>query len=60
MSIPVFPGNYIGQNYVRIQSITPDKLILTELNGSSYGNWVYRNVELPLSGSGRDNQSGHL
>lgn len=52
----VFPGNYIGQNYGRIQSITPDKLILTELIEDSYGNWVYRNAELPLSGSGRDNQ----
>ena len=26
----VYPGNYIGQNYGRIQSITEDKIILTE------------------------------
>ena len=37
----VYPGNYIGQNYGRIQSITEDKIILTEQVEDSYGNWVY-------------------
>ncbi|WP_253353294.1 pilus assembly protein PilP [Neisseria perflava] len=45
----VAPGNYIGQNHGRIQSITEDKIILTELIEDSYGNWVHRKAELPLS-----------
>lgn len=45
----VSPGNYLGQNHGRIQSITPDKIILTELVEDSSGNWTYRQAELPLS-----------
>ncbi|KPN73897.1 MULTISPECIES: pilus assembly protein PilP [Neisseria] len=47
----VLPGNYIGQNHGRIQSITADKILITELVEDSYGNWAYRKAELPLSGS---------
>ncbi len=50
----VYPGNYIGQNYGRIQSITEDKIILTEQVEDSYGNWVYRKAELPLSSKDAD------
>lgn len=46
-------GNYIGQNYGRIQAITPDKIEIMEVVEDSYGNWIYRKAELPLS-SGSD------
>lgn len=45
----VVPGNYIGQNYGKIQKITEDKIVLTEMIEDSYGNWIYRTAELPLS-----------
>ena len=45
----VKPGNYIGQNFGRIQSITPERIVLTEVVEDSYGNWIFRNAELPLS-----------
>lgn len=45
----VMPGNYIGQNHGKIQRITEDKIIITELIEDSYGNWIYRTAELPLS-----------
>lgn len=45
----VQPGTYIGQNYGRIQSITPDLITITELVEDTYGNWTYRKAELPLS-----------
>lgn len=45
----VQPGNYIGQNHGRIQSITPDLITITELVEDTYGNWAYRKAELPLS-----------
>lgn len=45
----VVPGNYIGQNYGKIQRITEDKIIITEMVEDSYGNWIYRTAELPLS-----------
>ena len=45
----VVPGNYIGQNYGKIQKITEDKIIITEMVEDSYGNWIYRTAELPLS-----------
>lgn len=45
----VQPGNYIGQNHGRIQSITPDLITITELVEDTYGNWTYRKAELPLS-----------
>lgn len=44
-------GNYIGQNYGKIQKITEDKIILDELVEDSYGNWVYRTAELALNGT---------
>lgn len=53
----VYPGNYIGQNYGKIQSITEDLIVLTELVEDSTGNWIYRKAELPLSsqaGNGAD------
>lgn len=50
----VKPGNYMGQNFGRIQSITPDKIILTEVVEDSYGNWIFRNAELPLSSGAAD------
>lgn len=45
----VVPGNYIGQNYGRIEKITTDKIVVTEMIEDSYGNWIYRTAELPLS-----------
>ncbi|MDO1509909.1 MULTISPECIES: pilus assembly protein PilP [unclassified Neisseria] len=45
----VHVGNYIGQNFGHIQSIVPDKILLTEVVEDSYGNWTYRKTELPLS-----------
>ncbi|WP_416190012.1 pilus assembly protein PilP [Neisseria sp. CCUG17229] len=44
----VVPGNYIGQNYGKIQRITKDKIIITEMVEDSYGNWIDRIAELPL------------
>lgn len=44
-------GNYLGQNYGRISAIEPGKLVVTELVEDSYGNWIDRPVELPLSSS---------
>ena len=46
----VYPGNHIGQNYGRIQKITEDKIILTELVEDGSGNWIYRNAELAAAG----------
>ncbi|PSJ80976.1 pilus assembly protein PilP [Neisseria iguanae] len=45
----VVPGNYIGQNYGKIQRITEDKIVITEMVEDSYGNWIYRTAELPLN-----------
>ncbi|UOO82697.1 pilus assembly protein PilP [Uruburuella testudinis] len=47
-------GNYIGQNFGQIQSITDDKIVLTEVVEDTYGNWVFRNAELPLSSGAAD------
>ncbi|UOO76760.1 pilus assembly protein PilP [Neisseria sp. Dent CA1/247] len=47
----VLPGNYIGQNHGRIQSIIADKILITELVEDSNGNWTYRKAELLLSSS---------
>lgn len=52
----VLPGNYIGQNYGRIQNITEDKIILTEQVEDSLGNWVYRKAELPLSANAENGE----
>ncbi|MFC3874492.1 pilus assembly protein PilP [Neisseria musculi] len=51
----VQPGNYIGQNHGRIQSITADLITITELVEDTYGNWTYRKAELPLSSSADNN-----
>lgn len=50
----VKPGNYMGQNFGRIQSITADKIVLIEVVEDSYGNWIFRNAELPLSSGATD------
>ncbi|STZ75521.1 PilP protein [Bergeriella denitrificans] len=44
-------GSYIGRNHGRIQRITPDKILLTELIEGEDGNWIYRSAELPMSSS---------
>ena len=49
----VYPGNYIGPR-ITAESITEDKIILTEQVEDSYGNWVYRKAELPLSSKDAD------
>lgn len=54
----VYPGNHLGQNYGKIQSITPDKIVLLELIEDSYGNWIYRNAELPLSNNTKNDGNG--
>ncbi|MCS4534209.1 pilus assembly protein PilP [Neisseria montereyensis] len=53
----VRPGNYIGQNYGKIQSITADQITLTELVEDTYGNWAYRKAELPLTGADANNDT---
>lgn len=45
----VRPGNYMGQNFGRIKSITTDKINLVEVVEDSYGNWIFRDAELPIS-----------
>ena len=54
----VMPGNYIGQNYGKIKTITEDKITLTELIEDSSGNWIYRKAELPLSTQSDEGSSG--
>ena len=54
----VMPGNYIGQNYGKIQTITEDKITFTELIEDSSGNWIYRKAELPLSTQSDEGSSG--
>ncbi|WP_416191279.1 pilus assembly protein PilP [Neisseria sp. CCUG12390] len=56
----VVPGNYIGQNHGKIQKITEDKIVITEMVEDSYGNWVYRTAELPLSNQSDGNGSNNL
>ncbi|EGV35881.1 type IV pilus assembly protein PilP [Neisseria weaveri ATCC 51223] len=51
----VAEGNYIGQNFGLIKSITADKILLREVVEDSQGNWVFREAELLLS-SGETNQ----
>lgn len=53
----VSAGNYIGQNHGKIQSIGEDKIILNELIEDSYGNWIYRKAELPLSSASENNSA---
>ena len=53
----VYPGNYIGQNYGKIQSITDDLIVLTELVEDSSGNWIYRKAELPLSNNAENSSN---
>ena len=53
----VYPGNYIGQNYGKIQSITEDLIVLTELVEDSSGNWIYRKAELPLSNNAENSSN---
>ena len=45
----VHVGNYLGQNYGRITSITPDKIIVSEVTEDSYGEWQRREAELELN-----------
>ncbi len=47
-------GNYLGQNYGRIQSITENSIILNELIEDSTGNWVSRKAELLLQPSDKN------
>lgn len=53
----VLPGNYIGQNHGRIQSITADKISIIELVEDSYGNWSNRKAELLLSSSNNNSDA---
>ena len=55
----VKPGNYAGQNFGRITSIQPDKLILSEVFEDTYGNWQPRNTELPLNNTQNQNSSSN-
>ncbi len=49
-------GNYLGQNYGRIESITDDSIILNELIEDSTGNWVSRKAELLLNSSDKNTE----
>ncbi|KLT73175.1 pilin assembly protein [Neisseria arctica] len=51
----VRPGNYIGQNFGKIQSIREDKITIVEVVEDTYGNWTFRNAELPLSSTSDNN-----
>ncbi len=55
----VKPGNYAGQNFGRITSILPDKIVLTEVFEDTYGNWQLRNAELPLNSTQDQNNSSN-
>jgi type IV pilus assembly protein PilP len=44
----VFPGNYIGQNYGKIISVTDGELILREIVQDAAGEWVERQTSLQL------------
>jgi type IV pilus assembly protein PilP len=44
----VFPGNYIGQNYGKIVSVTDAELVLREIVQDSAGEWVERQTTLQL------------
>lgn len=49
-------GNYLGENYGRITSITPDEIVIAELvEDSSSGKWINRRASLPLQAA--DNAS---
>ena len=47
-------GNYLGQNYGKIQDITENSIILNELIEDSTGNWVSRKAELLLQPSDKN------
>lgn len=49
-------GNYLGQNYGKIQSITDDSIVLNELIEDGTGNWVSRRAELPLNASDKNTE----
>ncbi|EGC52375.1 type IV pilus assembly protein PilP [Neisseria meningitidis OX99.30304] len=49
-------GNYLGQNYGRIESITDDSIVLNELIEDSTGNWVSRKAELLLNSSDKNTE----
>lgn len=44
----VFPGNYVGQNYGKIVSVTDAELVLREIVQDSAGEWVERQTTLQL------------
>ncbi|PIT63965.1 hypothetical protein BHC47_03060 [Snodgrassella alvi] len=41
-------GNYLGENFGRITSITPDEIVISELVEDSSGKWISRPASLPL------------
>ncbi len=49
-------GNYLGQNFGRINSIDTDKITITEVIEDTYGNWVFRKAELPLNSNDNTNK----
>lgn len=42
-------GNYMGQNYGKIQSVSDSKLMLTEIVPDGLGGWEERNASLAIS-----------
>lgn len=50
-------GNYIGQNYGRIQKITPEKIILIETIEDSTDGWIFRQTELPIASDNGNSQT---
>ena len=48
-------GNYLGENYGRITTITPDEIIISESVEDSSGKWINRRTNLPLQAA--DNSS---
>lgn len=44
----VSPGNYIGQNYGRVDSITEDSIHITEIVPDGRSGWVERKASLTL------------
>ena len=43
-------GTYLGQNFGRLQTITPEYLLVRELARDAQGDWAPRWVKLPLGG----------
>lgn len=51
-------GNYVGQNHGRIDSVTMDKIVLTEIVPDPSGGWRERPASMGLFVEGKGNEPG--